>query len=357
MALYEMTTDGLSALAGTTFAEAGVQERADLQRRLRENIEIISPDTKVIAEEFGDFEGANRRIDLLGVDSDGNLVVIELKRTETGEHMELQAVRYAAMVSTMTFEGAVEVYAEYLKQRRPEADAETELREFLGYDDSEEGVEESFGQDVRIVLASAEFSKEVTTTVLWLNDRGLDIRCMRLKPYLDGDRILLDVQPVVPLPEAEQYQVQLQQKNQKKRASRKSKRDFTKYDVTTPLGEYRQLNKRQMVLQVVLGLVHLGIKPEQMIKATSFRQTNAFWRLEGDYRDEASFVEAALRKSQQIDRKFDERRWCTEDWQLIHQDGSTYALTNQWGGGADRWLGEIFEKHPTDQIVIDPAIG
>jgi len=31
-------------------------------------------------------------------------VAIELKRTEDGGHMELQSTRYAAMVSTMTFD-------------------------------------------------------------------------------------------------------------------------------------------------------------------------------------------------------------------------------------------------------------
>jgi len=30
-----------------------------------------------------------------------------LKRTEDGGHLELQAIRYAAMVSTMTFDQAV----------------------------------------------------------------------------------------------------------------------------------------------------------------------------------------------------------------------------------------------------------
>ena len=40
-----------------------------------------------------------------------------------------------------------------------------------------------FAQDVRIVLVSANFSKEITMSVLWLNERDLDIRCVRLIPY------------------------------------------------------------------------------------------------------------------------------------------------------------------------------
>ncbi|RLA03436.1 MAG: hypothetical protein DRQ54_10765, partial [Gammaproteobacteria bacterium] len=43
---------------------------------------------------------------------------------------------------------------------------------FLGW---EEADEEHFGQDVRIVLVSGDFSKELTTSVLWLNERDLDV--------------------------------------------------------------------------------------------------------------------------------------------------------------------------------------
>ncbi len=43
----------------------------------------------VVSEEFGAFTDARRRIDLLGVDRDGRLVVFELKRTADGGHLEL----------------------------------------------------------------------------------------------------------------------------------------------------------------------------------------------------------------------------------------------------------------------------
>ncbi len=110
MPIYEFARSGIVALTAATFGSANVQERRDLQRLLRENVEVISPDTLVISEEFGEWEDSKRRIDLLGLDRDANLVVIELKRTEDGGHMELQAIRYASMVSTMTFDRALSVF-------------------------------------------------------------------------------------------------------------------------------------------------------------------------------------------------------------------------------------------------------
>jgi len=49
---------------------------------------------------------------LLGLDKSANLVV-ELKRTKDGGYCELQSLRYASMVSTLTFTLTVEIYAKY----------------------------------------------------------------------------------------------------------------------------------------------------------------------------------------------------------------------------------------------------
>ncbi len=109
MPLYELTKDWIVPLPQTTFAKRGIGERQDLQRLLREHIAVVGHDLLVVAEEFGDWEESRRRIDLLAIDKMANLVVVELKRTEDGGHMELQAIRYAAMVSTMTFEQVASV--------------------------------------------------------------------------------------------------------------------------------------------------------------------------------------------------------------------------------------------------------
>ncbi len=155
MAIYEFRSDGIIKISETAFDTAGLRERQDLQRLLREHIDVISPETLIIAEEFGEWKNSKRRIDLLGLDKNANLVVIELKRTEDGGHMDLQAIRYAAMVSTMTFDKAVEVYERYLNQTGHESvDAYNSILEFLGWDEPDE---EHFNQDVRIVLVSAEF--------------------------------------------------------------------------------------------------------------------------------------------------------------------------------------------------------
>ena len=227
MSIFEVTPDSLKELTRTDFASQGLRERDNLQPLIRDQIEVLDPDLLVIGEEFGDWEESKRRIDLLAVDRQANLVVIELKRTESGGHMELQALRYAAMVSTMTFDKAVEYYRDFLQKMRRDDDPESSLLEFLEWDEPDE---ERFAQDVRVILASADFSKELTTAVMWLNERELNIRCLRLQLYSDGDKILLDVQQVIPLPEAEEFQVQIREKVQRERQARSSSRNMPRLD-------------------------------------------------------------------------------------------------------------------------------
>ncbi|WP_428478127.1 hypothetical protein [Photobacterium japonica] len=243
MSLYNISNKSLTALSPTTFAAEGLQERQDLQEALKRNIEAIAPDCLVISEEFSDWEDSRRRIDLLAVDKNANLVVIELKRDEVGAHMDLQALRYAAMISTMTFDKACDYFQRYLQKEGREQNARDLMLDFVGLDESSL---DDFGNDVRIVLASADFGKELTTSVLWLRDKGIDISCVRLTPYRYKDDVLINAEHIIPVPELEEYQVKFREKRDEQRVSRKGKRDYTKYRFQG--GVY---NKRKLAFAVL----------------------------------------------------------------------------------------------------------
>lgn len=350
MAVYEVKQDNLVEIEKTTFAQEGIDERADLQRLLREQIDVISPDTMVIAEEFGDWEDSKRRIDLLGLDRDGNLVVIELKRTESGGHMELQAIRYAAMISTMTFDQVVMAHRRFLISiGKSPLTAEQEI---LGFLEWTEPNHEDFAKSVRIVLASGEFSKEITSSVIWLNDQGLDIRCVRFRPYrLDG-RILIDVQQIIPLPEAAEYQVLIREKNEQQRVARESTIDFTRYDLTVAGQTFPGLWKRQLILKVVKEAIKRGASPEQVSEAIPWKRV--FFTIEGEC-DENEFLARVPQSLAENGRSFDRRRYFTSDDELIHFGNKTYAFTNQWGGPRTfQAIGNIIDLLQASDISFTP---
>lgn len=346
MAIYEFEESTLRKLQQTTFATSGVLERQDLQRLLKQQIDVVAPDVLVVSEEFGEWADSRRRIDLLGVDKEANVVVIELKRTEDGGHMELQALRYAAMVSALTFEELEGIFNRYLASNDFEENAQQLLLDHL---DWEEPNEDAFAQDVRIVLVSGEFSKEITTTVLWLNARGLDIRCVRLKPYKDRGRLLIDVQQIIPLPEAEEYQVRLRDKERREKSARSQSRDFTKFDVQ--LGEVYlpALAKRNAIHSVIKYLCDQGVTPEEIAQVLDWR-TNLFRELDGTL-SSIELEEALAAQLTAEGKKPQTRRYFIDDEQLIHSNGRTYVLSKMWGPRTNKALRQLTERFSADYRI------
>jgi hypothetical protein len=182
-----------------------------LQPLLRDNPNAIDPELFTVSEEFSDWEGSLRRVDLLGLDKEANLVVIELKRGDEGGHMELQSIRYAAMLSAMDFEAVVRAHEAFLlKQGRDLTTGRQQLRNFLELDDSAEA---TISNTPRIILVAPSFSREITTTVLWLNDQGLSIRCVEANLYSLNGEYYLDIDQVIPLPSASDYQIRIREKS------------------------------------------------------------------------------------------------------------------------------------------------
>ena len=239
MAIYKMVGDKerLVGIEATSFGQQGVLERADLQRILRDQPDVLEEGLLIISEEFGNWQDSNRRIDLLGLDAEGCLVVVELKRGETGGHMDLQAIRYAAMVANMTYQQAVETYQDYLEGRAKlegisveENAAETRLREHLPSNDHDDP--EIHTEIPRIILASENFGKELTTCVMWLNDSwlreaGQEIKCVRLQPHHNDKEILIEASVIIPLPDASDYQTQLGRREREMRSAISGKPEYT----------------------------------------------------------------------------------------------------------------------------------
>ena len=309
----------------TTFQAQDIFERRDLQRIFKKSIEILIPNALVLTEEYGDWVDSHRRVDLLCLDRDARLLVVELKRTEDGGHMELQAVRYASMVSHMTFASAVRAHQAFLEKNKIEGDAEKRILEHLGWDEPQE---DEFASEVAIILASAEFSKELTTAVIWLSGHDIDIRCIKLKPYRLENEVLMDVVQIFPLPEAADYQVRVREKEREERRSRIQNRDITRYRLTIGDQVHERLPKRRLAFLVIQEAVARGAKPLEVYPGGN-------WLIFSGHQDEQSLPNA---ERDSASSKSEASRFFTKEDELIRTGGKTYAVTKMWG---QQTLGEI----------------
>ena len=222
MPLYRWNADNLEPVPPTTFEAERLMERGDLQRVLRDQPEALEDGLFIVAEEYSKWQDSGRSIDLLALDNQGRLVVIELKRTQSGDHSELQAIRYAAMVSNMTLDQVIDAHREYLAKRGIDENANDRVFSHLGAADESDA--EIHTERPRIILASAGFSTELTTSVLWLRDGGMDISCVKLQLYSNVDGLLMDTNQVIPLPEASDYLVKVRERVEVEHRQQRSRR-------------------------------------------------------------------------------------------------------------------------------------
>lgn len=324
MGLYQLSNTALEPVHETSFQSEGLFERQHLQARLRESIDIISPDLMVISEEFCNWDDSRRRIDLLCIDREARLVVVELKRTEDGGFMDLQAVRYAAMVSKMTFAAAIDAYTHYLQRLNQSSEgAKATILRFLGWSEARE---DNFAVEVRLILVASDFSRELMTSVAWLSERDVDITCIRLKPYRLAESVLIDVAQVFPVPETADYQIRIREKERSQRRARQQNGSRTCFDLTIGERQFPSLSKLRLAYHVVREAVARGTPPRDIIKGSSA------WIAVAGKHDRATFL--ALEKDGRDSESSAIGAHCffTANDELIHWQGKTYALrSNMWG--------------------------
>jgi hypothetical protein len=240
--------------------------------------------------------------------------------------MDLQALRYAALISTMTFQQAVAARTKLLGDPTATDDAEAAILDLLGWSEPSE----NFGKSVRIILVSPDFSRELTTAVLWLNGSRLDIRCVRMRPYNLQQRPLVEVDQIIPLREAEEYTVRFKEKREENRHTRESSIDFTRCDLTVNEATYPNLSKRNLIWQAVASAIQAGVFLSQLASILPRRRLIV---IDGNLNVEAFLAAAEVKKASE-GYVSDRRRQFLDDEHLLHPEGKTCALSNQSGIGS-----------------------
>ena len=166
-------------------------EEAVLQNWLGANPDGILEDEEmlVLGREVG--TSLRGRIDLLGLDREGNVVVVELKRDDTPRDVIAQALEYAAWASEL----AVEELEAHFKGDDSLSMAERHAR-YFGLGDA---VVEDFNKGHRIVIVGQDVTDGIRCTASYLNKQGIRLSCREFTLFQsdDGSR-LLHLATVVP---------------------------------------------------------------------------------------------------------------------------------------------------------------
>ena len=222
-------TGSLEHLDEQELAQLDILERDDLEQWVIKEPRILGEELLIISSEYAKFEDLRERLDVLAIDSKGKLVVVELKRDRADRTTDLQAIKYASYCATLTAEEIQKDYRDFWNDRleddlTPE-EVGLEFGEFLNQSVIEEipYTDEGWANfelddRPRILLAAGSFGPEITSPVIWLiEEYNMDITCTKIEAYEHRNRVILNSQQVIPIPEAEEYLTKRREKQEKQK--------------------------------------------------------------------------------------------------------------------------------------------
>lgn len=206
--LFTVGQDKAEIVETVRMGDLHLEERRHLQEWILAHPQVLGPDVEVIASEVSDWQHATGArvadgFDILGVDGDGRLVVAELKRDEASHTIHMQAINYAAMVSRLRIEDVAEMYV----ARRQRIGEPVELEAALTRLQTVKVVTAETLKQPRIVLVATHSPPAVTASVVWLNEQGVDISLVRLRPYQLPGQVVVAFSQLFPVPDVEDFTI------------------------------------------------------------------------------------------------------------------------------------------------------
>jgi hypothetical protein len=185
----------------------------DLEDWIKRDPQILGEPLLIIGQQKI-FPGVGDKLDLLGIDPEGNSVIVEIKRHKVKDPYDIQSLRYASYVSQWDHEAFEETANDFYRRKENRNlikiyldDEEAEYEKFTQVVDQfcDEGYE--LNKDQRIILVGPGVSDKVMTLLMWLEKKGLNIKVIDITLIKDDEDIYLTSKTLLPFPKPEELMV------------------------------------------------------------------------------------------------------------------------------------------------------
>ncbi|WP_066913701.1 DNA-binding protein [Millisia brevis] len=176
MQMFAVADDRMtcSPMPSAQLASLGVWEATHLERWVVDHPEVLGDNVRIVTTQYNKWSSdsgdlARERLDILGLDASGQLVVVELKRgIDSVVHM--QAITYASLVAGFSKKTLADAHADYLNRSTSDRIYAPDVAAQL----LEGHVDGSWDDDVltipKIILIAEDFTAQTYTTVTWLSN-------------------------------------------------------------------------------------------------------------------------------------------------------------------------------------------
>jgi hypothetical protein len=175
---------GLWRIGGgaTRLIPSQLAQESRLEDVIEKDPALVEPDLLIIGRQVPTDFG--KRIDLLAIDQDGDLIAIEVKRDRTPREVVAQLLDYGSWISSLTYEAITEIHDEYL-QKRGLAGAAFE-QSFA--DAFANNPPEVLNENHRLLVVATELDNATERIITYLSDNyGVPINAAFFRYYVDGE--------------------------------------------------------------------------------------------------------------------------------------------------------------------------
>lgn len=167
----------------------------DIENWFVDNLSVLFSDSDSIFILSQEVKG-EKQADILGIDSQGSLIIIELKRGQADRTTIGQVLDYASTLSSWGYDNFNSRYKSHSKNNTELID---EYRKFV---DNADFLENDLCKKQRLFIVAPHFEEEISRIVHWLNSYDLPIEVTPFTLYKKGSELLLKVNQinVEPLP-------------------------------------------------------------------------------------------------------------------------------------------------------------
>jgi hypothetical protein len=174
--------EGKLSLVNSTLSNHGRREKEDLEEWIKSNSEILGNDIAIIGQQVQTKSGP---LDFLGIDNNGNTVIIELKREKLAREVLAQVLDYASDVSSWDIEKLGEVCFKFTNQT---------LLDYLSEKFPQKQIEDiSINQVQRLLLVGFSVEEPLGRMIEWLSTNynlGINAIVLNYVMTKGGDELL-----------------------------------------------------------------------------------------------------------------------------------------------------------------------
>jgi hypothetical protein len=184
MEVYRVQEDALDRIS-----ERSVEYEQDLQSHLLKasgakigEVRMMYISQEGTPDEEGGF------FDILGIDENGDTVVVELKRDKTPRLVVSQALEYACGIRREDYDRLDDRFRAFRRSRgeAPDESLREAHAEFFELED-EPLADSEFNNDVHLVVVAGEFADVTLNMADLLRDHELDVVCVRYRTFSDSE--------------------------------------------------------------------------------------------------------------------------------------------------------------------------